>query len=462
MTLLLFACAGAPDEPKPTDDTGTPAVETGDSGDPGETGDTGDGRGATPPTWYLDADGDGYGDPDRAVVRCDPPGLYVADGSDCDDTDPVVNPLGAESCNDADDDCDGEVDELGATGEVTLYPDADGDGWGVEGDATYTACSPRDGFGWLGDCDDADASRSPGSPELCDGLDQDCDDVADDDAGQASFDDGSGVLVDVTDEIGAGDRNDPITFGDYSTYDYVVTSGTLWLCDGTWYLKVLVTDADTHLVVRGKNGAEATLLTTEGAFGGASGSIVTVLDGVLEMEGVTLAGGAGSSGTNGGAVITNHSSGAPSVPNLTLTDSVVTANDTDYGGGIAIYAQSWVSLVDTRVEGNNATIAGGGVWMNSSGRLDCEATSVGSAGVVANTAPLGGGVYLSSSSGGNLDARGCDWGDDDDADDNEGYDVEQNPGGDGHGWCWTNASSITSEVSCASASCSASTDADCP
>jgi len=37
-------------------------------------------------TWYADADGDGYGDPDSAVEACARPGDTSADSDDCDDT----------------------------------------------------------------------------------------------------------------------------------------------------------------------------------------------------------------------------------------------------------------------------------------------------------------------------------------------------------------------------------------
>jgi Putative metal-binding motif len=43
-------------------------------------------------TWYTDADGDGYGDPDLPSQSCDAPAGAVANGDDCDDGDPLRNP----------------------------------------------------------------------------------------------------------------------------------------------------------------------------------------------------------------------------------------------------------------------------------------------------------------------------------------------------------------------------------
>ncbi len=93
--------------------------------------------------WYLDGDGDGYGDADTGVASCDeaPPGS-VSDGSDCDDLNPAIHPGAVEVCgSDVDEDCDGEDDECVLTcaeGGSPIECDGmntgdDGGGWTISG-----------------------------------------------------------------------------------------------------------------------------------------------------------------------------------------------------------------------------------------------------------------------------------------------------------------------------------------
>lgn len=72
-----------------------------------------DGVTMAPPTFYRDADGDGYGAASEiSVDGCELPAGYAAEAGDCALTDPAINPAAVEvPDNVVDDDCDGQVDE---------------------------------------------------------------------------------------------------------------------------------------------------------------------------------------------------------------------------------------------------------------------------------------------------------------------------------------------------------------
>lgn len=75
-----------------------------------------DGEAMAPPTFYRDADGDGYGAASELLVdTCDLPEGYAAAAGDCATNDPAVHP-GAEELpnNGVDDNCDGVIDEVSA------------------------------------------------------------------------------------------------------------------------------------------------------------------------------------------------------------------------------------------------------------------------------------------------------------------------------------------------------------
>ncbi|MBI5537237.1 MAG: putative metal-binding motif-containing protein [Deltaproteobacteria bacterium] len=127
-------------------------------------------------TYYVDADGDAYGvdAPATNKTGCTPPTGYASDPGDCDDASPTVNPASTEICDGLDNNCNSQVDE--GVAKNTYYPDADKDGFGASA-GSVQACTPPAGD-WTtnsGDCDDNDAARYPGNPEVCDGKDNDCD-----------------------------------------------------------------------------------------------------------------------------------------------------------------------------------------------------------------------------------------------------------------------------------------------
>ncbi len=134
-------------------------------------------------TWYADADGDGYGDPALGTISCTAPSGSVADGSDCDDSDAAVHPAASEICNGIDDDCDGRIDDddSSVSGAPTWYADYDGDGYGGSRFSSRACTQPSGYVGNSGDCNDSDAAINPAATELCNGVDDDCDGLTDDD-----------------------------------------------------------------------------------------------------------------------------------------------------------------------------------------------------------------------------------------------------------------------------------------
>jgi len=144
-------------------------------------------------TWYADDDGDSYGDASSPTDSCTAPAGHVADDTDCDDSSAAVNPGGTEVCDGLDNDCDGSVD-VGATGLVTWYADADGDSYGDAGSTTESCAQPTGTVADSSDCDDSDAAVNPGAAEVCDGADNDCDGSVDTGAVDAGtwYDDNDG------------------------------------------------------------------------------------------------------------------------------------------------------------------------------------------------------------------------------------------------------------------------------
>lgn len=128
-------------------------------------------------TWYVDADGDGYGNSGLSLDRCQAPANFVNRGGDCNDADPTTFPGRTEVCDARDNNCDGTIDE-GV--KSTFYRDADGDGFGDPRNAATTCQIPASGFvSVMGDCDDSRADANPQAMETCNNRDDDCDGVVD-------------------------------------------------------------------------------------------------------------------------------------------------------------------------------------------------------------------------------------------------------------------------------------------
>jgi len=152
--------------------------------------------------WYADSDGDGFGDDSNPIIQCLQPSGYILDNTDCDDTDASISPEASDTPdNGIDEDCDG-FDLL------TWYQDADGDGFG---NANFKKEANTQPAGYVADdtdCDDTEANNYPGNTEVCDGIDNDCDGLIDDEDDSLS---GASTWYADADGDGYGDASDSIT-----------------------------------------------------------------------------------------------------------------------------------------------------------------------------------------------------------------------------------------------------------
>ncbi len=257
--------------------------------------------------YYLDNDGDGYGDPLMAVTDCADPSGYVANNQDCNDNEATAYPGATELCDGLDNDCDTVAEDpaicpkptglsttaISATTAnigwnvllcpsgyryryryetnpgtwsswsswtgvnihtamlsgllpgkkyqwqvqsicgnnisasattnfntcqyYTFFADNDGDGYGDFSDSLVVACQIQP-LGYVGnaqDCQDSDSLIHPGATELCNQLDDNCNDQVDENACDS---DGDGFT------LSQGDCNDS---------DFLIHPGAPELCNGT-------------------------------------------------------------------------------------------------------------------------------------------------------------------------------------------------------------------------------------
>ncbi len=398
-------------------------------------------------TWYADTDSDSYGDPAVSDIDCYQPAGYVADSTDCDDTDGAVYPGATEYCNGIDDDCDGTIDEDGASDVLTWYADADMDSYGDPGRTDIDCYQPAGYVADNTDCDDTDSAQYPGADEYCNGEDDDCDGYVDED-GEVL--DGDLYYAD-TDSDGTGDPDNTIVAcsmpsgyvdntwdcDDYDGSEPVVVdfgsgspsgAGTLSspldmiqdgidmatqcviVFAGTYYEAVHMTGTD--LVITGVDGADVTTIdatgTGEAAFSMHMGETsATVLDGFTLTGDGNLTTETSSYGCTSIITCTDYyytycggglyvSGADPIVQNvvaygssLPTTSTVVAYPDTyytySYGGGMCFLDSS--AEVHGSVAQANYADQGGGVYVDESSLVLFDTSTI-----VANEASDGGGM----------------------------------------------------------------------
>ncbi len=138
-------------------------------------------------TLYKDTDNDGYSDGTSLLYCYWPPTGYklpyqlIDIKGDCNDGNAAINPGATEICDGVDNDCDGSIDD-GVL--ITWYKDADNDGF--SDGASLTQCAQPTGYKLAAnltaissDCKDDDATIHPNATEMCDGKDNDCDNLTD-------------------------------------------------------------------------------------------------------------------------------------------------------------------------------------------------------------------------------------------------------------------------------------------
>ena len=127
--------------------------------------------------YFLDADGDGFGDINNDSIACEIPLGYVSDSTDCNDSANYINHGAKELCNYLDDNCNGAIDE--GMSFIQSFEDLDGDSFGNEAVDSISCEIPLGFVIDNTDCNDNNPDIYPGAPELLNGFDDDCDQIAD-------------------------------------------------------------------------------------------------------------------------------------------------------------------------------------------------------------------------------------------------------------------------------------------
>jgi hypothetical protein len=331
-------------------------AEVCDSVDQDCDGDVDEGVGTT---YYTDADADGWGLSSSSTVACALPSGYSAYDGDCNDGNSAINPDATESCNSADDDCDGDTDE-GVT--TTYYLDDDADTYGLSTSTTEDCTEPSGYASVDGDCDDTDTSVNPGATEVCDdGIDNDCDgspgscgvfgsatlslDTSYDARwlGEGSGNSaGEGVALGDVD----GDGNLDVLIGAPDHTSGASYSGTVYINYGFTTASGGLGSADDEILGSTSNGSMGNALTTGDLNGDGTDDIIVSAE----------------NATANGRIYTIH--GPTTTANLSSVYSAYYVGDT-----YSRCCDALVSRFDMDGDGNEDFIAGNEAAYNSSGQV---------------------------------------------------------------------------------------------
>jgi len=128
-------------------------------------------------TYYADSDGDTFGNPAISISSTSdtPPSGYASNSADCNDSNAAINPNATEVCNNGiDDNCNGQIDENCPT--YIYYTDNDEDSYGNPA-VSISSGSSTPPAGYVSnntDCNDGNNAIHPGSAEVCNSLDDNC------------------------------------------------------------------------------------------------------------------------------------------------------------------------------------------------------------------------------------------------------------------------------------------------
>jgi hypothetical protein len=161
---------------------------------------------------FEDSEGDGI--PDCSDLDDDNDG--VEDDYDCKPFDASVSPDVLEICNGIDDNCDGDIDEKNAEGCLVFWQDIDADGYGSMAAPSRCLCAEDlnifytvpDSLEEPSDCADFFPEIKPGGVEVCDGVDDDCDNSVDEGFSDADGDGKPDCTDGDDDGDGTGDNQD--------------------------------------------------------------------------------------------------------------------------------------------------------------------------------------------------------------------------------------------------------------